>query len=56
MRGNELRQRRDDARNRYVLIIRRLRIRRFDQLLSNRELKLADKGNTSRRFVLYIGI
>lgn len=27
MRGNE---RRDDARNRYVLIIRRLRIRRFD--------------------------
>jgi len=50
MRGNELRQHRDDARNRYVLIIRRLRIRRFDQLLSDREL--ADKGNTSRLLVL----
>lgn len=38
MRGNELRQRRDDARNRYVLIIRRLlRIRRFEQLVRENE-------------------
>lgn len=43
MRGNEPRQRRDDARNRYVLIIRGLRIRTASNgLRLDRRLELAD--------------